>query len=81
MGEEIAQSFLAHLDASPVKISRAQFEENLLNKIKDPIFVADLEPLLAGATEDFDFEEGLDLVMTEIVGKLPGEPWKGGSEK
>ena len=57
-------------------VTRALFEANLDEKSGRKDFRSDMVPLLRhGLTWDFD--EALDVVLAEIVSKLPGEPWKG----
>ena len=58
------------------RITRAMFEQNLAEKKADSGFSADLSPLLvSGQTWCFDTAYGL--VWRELVGRLPGNPWKG----
>jgi hypothetical protein len=57
------------------KVSRAQFEENMYEKIKDPTFRDDISPLLINEG-GFDIDGACDEVMTNLISKLPGEPWK-----
>ena len=58
-----------------IKISRAQFEQNLwLKKSSDP-FRGDIIPLLSTGNEQHSFDQDFDLVWQEIIAKLPGEPW------
>ncbi len=47
-----------------------------------PVFVQDILPLLPllpllPANAAHDFYADLDIVMEEIISKLPGEAWKG----
>jgi predicted nucleotidyltransferase component of viral defense system len=57
-------------------VTRAQFEENLSGKRKDPDFRGDVGPLLRPGYA-WDFEAALDAVLKKLVALLPGEPWKG----
>lgn len=52
------------------------FEQNLAAKKADKVFTADLTPLLARG-ETWNFDAAYDRVWRELVGRLPGEPWKG----
>ena len=58
------------------RISRAEFEANLVQKMRDPAFTADLGPLLAPGV-DWELTEAARLVIDELIPRLPGEPWKG----
>ena len=78
---DIVNTFIAHLDndtqnSPSIKISRAEFEKNLYDKINDKIFNADIS-LLLGANESFDVKEGLNFILNELISKIPGESWKG----
>jgi hypothetical protein len=46
----------------------------------DPVFSADLSPLLAHG-HAWDFEATFDRVCRELVALLPGQPWKGPEAK
>jgi len=57
-------------------VTRALFEANLHEKADRPDFRGDMDALLRpGLTWDFD--AALQLVLSELVARLPGEPWKG----
>lgn len=72
-----ADFFLPHGPCcSKASITRAIFEENLHNKLALPAFQDDLRPLLSPGAE-FDHAAGGARVMTELIARLPGEPWKG----
>jgi hypothetical protein len=58
------------------RITRAMFEQNLAAKRGDTIFTADITPLLASG-RTWDFDVSFDLVWRELIGRLPGDPWKG----
>ena len=74
---EISMAFQAHLKATNAAISRAEFEENLYHKIQDPVFHADLTPLLSTDNPSFDLKEGYEFLTSDLIPKLQGEPWKG----
>jgi len=57
-------------------VTRAQFEANLHEKASRADFRGDMDALLrAGVTWNFD--AALQVVLSELIAKLPGEPWKG----
>ena len=72
----IVEVFRAYLKADGREITRAIFEENLDGKLRLPAFTDDVPILLPPGTS-FDFASGVARVATELVAKLPGEPWKG----
>ncbi len=72
------QCFDYYLTKQNLKISRAEFEENMHNKFKTLSFREDIQPLLSNPTfNDEAFITDFNLVMKDIVQQLPGEPWKG----
>lgn len=74
--DRIIRCFREYLEHGGHRISRAEFEANLVQKMRDPAFTADLGPLLAPGV-DWDLAEASRLVIDELVPRLPGEPWKG----
>lgn len=73
--ERIVAIFLHYMSSMNYKVSRAQFEKNIYEKINDPIFRDDISPLLVNE-RDFDIDKaGVD-VVTKLIAQLPGEPWK-----
>jgi len=76
----IVQCFRAYLGSAGLKVSRAEFEENLAAKVDDPAFLRDIGPLLAaGAGDEYDAIEAGARIGRELLALLPGEPWKGPS--
>lgn len=73
------ECFLKYMEHEGHKVSRAEFEQNLIGKLNDSRFVADIKPLLtAGASHDL--HKAADYFMNNIIPLLPGESWQG-SEK
>jgi hypothetical protein len=60
-------------------VSRAMFEKNLLEKRKSPQFLGDIRPLLRADIE-WDFDRAFDLVMEDLVSRLPGDSWRGSEQ-
>lgn len=77
--EEILRCFNNYLEREGSKISRAEFERNLLMKKNVAMFRGDIVPLLA-ADVKHDFDKDFDQVMRDVIEKLPGEPWKGANK-
>ena len=46
----------------------------------DPSFASDIEPLLAAGVQ-WDRDAAADYVRTELLARIPGEPWKGIGQK
>lgn len=62
--------------AGGMAVSRAEFEENLADKMQDEAFLEDLRPLLL-ADLAYEPDPAASLVRNEIISKIPGAPWKG----
>ena len=67
------QKYMQHEGAS---VTRAQYEENLAGKLKDPAFLNDVQQLLAPAAPIFDPVAEYKQVEKFFLSLLPGEPWK-----
>lgn len=74
--ERIIEVFLKYMEAEGARVTRAMLEQNLAAKKKDPIFTADMTPLLAQG-RGWNFDDAFDRVWTRLVVLLSGEPWKG----
>ena len=74
--ERVVSSFRQYMEHEGHKVSRAEYEENLIKKLKNPLFAKDISPLLI-ADSDWNFQEAADFVMHELVARLPGEQWQG----
>ncbi len=57
-------------------VTRALFEKNMTLKRTHKDFCLDMHPLLP-VDFPWDFEEAYDLVLRDLIPRLPGEPWKG----
>lgn len=57
-------------------ISRAIYEQNMLEKRKDSQFTADIGPLLT-TSGVWNFNQAFDWLMDHLLSRLPGEPWQG----
>lgn len=74
----VLHCFNQYLMHENLKISRAEFEENLNLKFAQLPFRDDILALLPESQEnDQAFEENFQLVLDRIVQQLSGEPWKG----
>lgn len=57
-------------------MSRAELEASLLEKLADPRFGTDIEPLIAPGTH-WSIPAAGEFVLGELASRLPGDPWKG----
>lgn len=75
--DRVVAVFSKYMEAEGAKVTRAMFEQNLAAKKNDPIFTADMAPLLAHGHE-WDFDDAFDRVWSGLVVRLPGDAWKSG---
>lgn len=76
--EPVIQCFLHYMEQEGHKISRAEFEQNLSEKLGDPGFIADIGPLVVDGSR-FDLPRAADFVLKRLATLIPGEPWQGKS--
>lgn len=74
--ERVVGTFNAYMDHAGHRVTRAQFEENLSDKLHDPQFTGDVSPLLADGFR-WDIDEAAPLLLSRLIALLPGDPWKG----
>lgn len=72
----VVEAFSRYMAADEANVSRALFEQSLFTKKTDPLFTADMTPLLATG-QTWSFDGAYELVWRELVSLLPGPPWKG----
>jgi predicted nucleotidyltransferase component of viral defense system len=75
--ERIVAAFLEYMEREGHKITRALFEKNIAEKLRDPDFTADIGPLLAVGF-NWDIKSAAPIVASRLIECLPGDPWKGG---
>ena len=73
--QKVINCFLHYMENEGHKVSRAEFEKNLSEKLNDQNFIRDIEPLIIADT-GYDFSEAAALVMNKLVPLIPGEPWQ-----
>ncbi len=74
--ERVVDSFRHYMEHEGHKVSRAEYEENLIKKLNHPLFSQDLGPLIT-ADSGWNFQKAAAFVMHELAARLPGEPWQG----
>jgi predicted nucleotidyltransferase component of viral defense system len=70
----VMSCFETIMKASETPITRAVFEKNLINKIKSPVYLADMDILIAPWVQRYKEEDALKLFKF-ITPMLPGDPW------
>ncbi len=74
--DRIIEVFTRYMHEDGARVTRAMFEQNLSTKRADRTFTADMSPLLANG-QTWSFDDAFALVWRELIGRLPGDPWKG----
>lgn len=74
--ERIIECFQRYMEHGGLRVSRAEFEANLHEKLAREDFGRDVAPLLSPGIE-WNLSSAADFVLRELVSRLPGEPWKG----
>jgi len=72
----VVDCFIRYLDHDSMRVSRAEYEENLRDKLADREFATDIAPLLASGVE-WDCMAAGEYVLDTLVAHLPGDAWKG----
>ena len=73
-GQKVVNCFLFYLDKEGLQVSRAEFERNMHQKLKDKIFLEDIVALLPFDCI-YDHEAAYTHVHKALIGRLSGEPW------
>jgi len=73
----VVECFVRYLEHDGKRVTRAELEMNLHEKLSDDTFLSDVEPLIASDTV-WNIDDAADYVQREILPLLPGEPWRGG---
>ena len=73
--DRVVHCFREYLGHENRRVSRAEFEASLAQKLGDPGFAADLGPLLAAGVQ-WDLAVASQWLAEEVVTRLPGEPWR-----
>jgi len=72
---KVVECFQLYMQQEEAQVSRAQMEMNILAKLENPTFAADIPSIIAPGT-DWDLAAAGDWFCQEILPLLPGEPWK-----
>jgi len=72
--DSVLHVFQKHNEKIQMPVTRAMFEKSLYEKLKHVDFTYDVESLLTPDTP-WDFKLAYQMVLDELVVKLPGEAW------
>jgi len=73
----VVECFARYLEDDGKRVTRAELEINLLEKLSDYTFLSDVEPLIAPDTI-WSVDDAAGYVQRELLPLLPGEAWRGG---
>jgi hypothetical protein len=76
----IVAAFHKYMEHGGHRVTRALFERNLASKLTDRQFNADITPLLAAGYE-WDSRSAATVIGSQLIARLPGEPWKDADKK
>jgi len=74
--DKVVTCFIRYVEHDGQAVSRAQFEANLAEKLTSGVFLDDVQPLISTGLS-YDPLAAAELVGSELVSRLPGEPWRG----
>lgn len=74
--KQVVTCFQEYLQRENLKVSQAEYEENLYHKMNDSAFIDDMKPLLVIGS-NFDPLSAYDTIHKALISRLPGHPWKG----
>ena len=70
------EAFTAYMEREGSRVTRAPFERNLSDKLRDLQFGIDIDPFLAHGYR-WDMGKAAQEVSARLIALLPGAPWKG----
>ena len=74
--EKVVACFTSYLENDDRRVTRAQFERNIVKKIQDRLFLSDVPPLLARGVS-FDPVAALERIRDAFISRMPeGAPKK-----
>ena len=74
--ESVIECFQRYTAHGGKKVTRAQFEENIANKMQDTAFLEDVVPLLPTEVT-YKAKTAYELVSSRLIALIPVDPWKG----
>ena len=74
--KKVVAAFHNYLQREDLKVSRAEFEANLFNKMQDKKFLGDIAAVILD-NAGFNPQTAYSLVIDKFAPHLTGEPWKG----
>ncbi|OGR80476.1 MAG: hypothetical protein A3I11_08980 [Elusimicrobia bacterium RIFCSPLOWO2_02_FULL_39_32] len=78
--QKLIDCFMKYLKYEGLRITRAQFESNMLEKMRSAVFLSDISSLIRPGIQ-YDFEIAYKHIHDSLIAKLPGEAWKGNKNR
>jgi len=78
--DRVIKCFRHYMKHDRLAVSRAEYEANLAAKLQSKVFLGDIQ-LLIRADSEYNPIAAADIVQSELIAKLPGNPWKGEIER
>jgi predicted nucleotidyltransferase component of viral defense system len=73
--QKIIDCLLFYMARENLQVSRAEFEKNMAQKLKDKIFTQDILPLLH-SSRTYNPQTSYEIVYSQLISLLPGDPLK-----
>ena len=77
--EQVVKGLVFYLEASGMRISRAEAQQRMFTKLANPTFLTDLRPLVsverAETLDEDSTKEAFRRVLRELIALIPGEDW------
>ena len=72
--DRVVAAFTEYMRHEGVRVTQAQYEENVAGKLRDRQLSADIRPLLATGVS-WDMQADAEMILSLLVRLLPGKPW------
>lgn len=76
--QRLVDCFVEYMNREGHPLTRAQFEQNVHEKLADPTFLNDIGPLLRPGLH-YNATAAIAIVRKSLIELLPGDPWRGSS--
>lgn len=78
--ERVIHCFLQYMEHEGHRVSRAEFEQNLIEKLDGPHFLDDIGPLVV-AENGWDPDGAVEFILNRLAVLIPGKPWQGKTKR
>ena len=74
--QRVITCFSEYMQQQGLRVTRAEFEQNLHGKQDNPAFLEDIKPLLSDDVS-YNPQVAMTMVREALIDNLPGKPWRG----